>query len=95
MLARLMRHWLKSLKPFLLLAAFFAILASAFSVMSAQNPVFRPGIDIVQPKLLNGHFFPSIQKPVRAMVTEKEQMVRALRNAMFSIIGFLTILICG
>ena len=54
MLARLMRHWLKSLKPFLLLAAFFAILGSAFSVMSAQNPVFRPGIDIVQPKLLNG-----------------------------------------
>jgi di-heme oxidoreductase (putative peroxidase) len=53
-LPRLVRHRVISLKVFLLIAVLFGVLAGAFTAMSAQNPVFRPGIDIVQPKLLNG-----------------------------------------
>jgi hypothetical protein len=54
MLARLKRHRVVSLRLFLLVAVLSGVLAGAFTAMSAQSPVFRPEIDIVQPELLNG-----------------------------------------
>jgi hypothetical protein len=53
MLPRPLRHRVVNFKPFLF-SVLLVALAGAFTAIFAQNPVFRPEIDIIQPKLLNG-----------------------------------------